>query len=138
MVSIVDTTINVGAITDAVRSPKHGAILVFEGVGRETHDGKSVQSLHYEAYVPMAERELNAIVGEAQEKWPGCTVAIAHRTGPVAIGEPSVVIAVGAPHRDAAYAASRYAIDELKRRAPIWKQERYADGTAWIANREPA
>lgn len=138
MVTIVDTRISVASVTDAVRSPRHGAILVFEGVGRETHAGKAVASLRYEAYVPMAERELAAIVAETQAKWPGASVAIAHRTGAVAIGEPSVVIAIGAPHRDAAYAASRYAIDELKRRAPIWKQEIYSDGTAWIANRDPA
>lgn len=138
MVTIVDTPIDVALVTDAVRSSRHGAILVFEGVGRETHAGKIVSSLRYEAYVPMAERELAAIVTETQTKWPGSSVAIAHRTGCVAIGEPSVVIAVGAAHRDGAYAASRYAIDELKRRAPIWKQEVYADGTAWIANREPA
>ena len=133
---IVHDRIDVAAVTNWVRSAANGAVLVFEGVGRDTHDGKSVRSLRYEAYSPMAQSELAKIVTETQARWPGTIVAICHRTGEVAIGEPSVVVAVGSPHRDAGYAASRYAIDELKRRVPIWKQEVYADGTAWIANRD--
>ena len=84
----------------------------------------------------MAEREMLAIVGEAQVKWPGARLSIAHRVGLVPIGETSVAIAVSAPHRDAAYLASRFAIDRLKERVPIWKKEVYADGSTWKANAE--
>lgn len=135
MTRVVDHAIDVAAVAAAVRDPAHGAVLVFEGVARREHDGRAVESLFYEAYVVMAEAELGRIARESASRWPDARVAVVHRTGPVAIGEPSVVVAVGAPHRDEAYAASRYVIDELKRRAPIWKRETYADGTAWIANR---
>lgn len=136
MVRVVDERIDVAAVSNAVRSAKRGAILVFEGVARDVHDGKPVLSLRYEAFTPLATAEMQTIVHEAERRWPGTAVAIVHRTGEVAIGEPSVVIAVGSPHRAAAYEASRFAIDELKRRVPVWKQEVYADGTAWIANAE--
>jgi molybdopterin synthase catalytic subunit len=135
MIRVVDHAIDVASVKAAVRAPAHGAVLVFEGVARDEHDGRAVQSLFYEAYIEMAEAELGRIVGETHARWPGTKVAVVHRTGPVAIGEPSVVVAVGAPHRDEAYAANRYVIDELKRRAPIWKRETYADGTAWVHNR---
>ena len=118
-----------------VESPEHGALLTFAGVARNNHLGKSVDHLYYEAYEPMALAELGKIEAEIAEQWPGARVAIVHRTGTVAIGEPSVVISVGAAHRVAAYEASRYAIEELKARVPVWKRETYADGTAWIANR---
>lgn len=118
-----------------VVSPDHGAILTFAGVARNNHLGKSVDHLYYEAYEPMALAEMAKIEAEISERWPGTRVAIVHRTGTVAIGEPSVVISVGAAHRVEAYEASRYAIEELKARVPVWKRETYADGTAWIANR---
>ena len=127
--------IDVAAVEAAVRSPTHGAILVFSGVARDHNLGKGVSGLHYEAYEPMALAELGKIAAEVAERWPDTRLAIVHRLGTVAIGEPSVVIAVGSPHRAAAYEASRYAIDELKARVPVWKRESYADGTAWIANR---
>ncbi len=127
--------VEVAAVEAAVTSPTHGAILVFSGVARDHNLGKGVTGLHYEAYEPMAVAELARIAAEVAERWPDTRLAIVHRVGAVAIGEPSVVIAVGSPHRVAAYEASRYAIDELKARVPVWKRETYADGTAWIANR---
>lgn len=135
MIRIVDGPIDTRAVTDAARHPSCGAVLTFEGVGRDEMDGRPVASLWYEAWPEVAEREMRAIAEEVGARWPGARVAMVHRTGPVAIGEPSVVIAVGTPHRAEAYAASRYAIDELKKRVPVWKKERYADGEAWIANR---
>ncbi|MBM4367523.1 MAG: molybdenum cofactor biosynthesis protein MoaE [Deltaproteobacteria bacterium] len=135
MIAVVDQAIDSRAVADAVRDRRHGAVLVFEGVARDHHDGKQVVSLFYEAYVPMALREMEAIAVDTRARWPGVSVAMVHRTGPCAIGEPSVVIAVGAAHRGEAYEASRHAIDELKLRVPVWKREHYADGSAWIANK---
>lgn len=136
MIRLVAETIDPRAVADAVRGPENGALLVFEGVGRATHEGRVVRGLEYEAFPEMAVPEMERIAAEVTERWPDARVALVHRTGRVAIGEPSVVIAVAAPHREACYAASRYAIDELKRRVPIWKKELYVEGdTAWIGNR---
>jgi len=130
---IVDGRIDVGAVTDSVRSPAHGAILTFEGVARNVFGGEPVLALEYEAWTEAAERELVAICDEAASRW-GALATIVHRTGRVELEEPSVVIAVGAAHRDAAYQASRYCLEELKARVTIWKRELYANGSAWIAN----
>jgi MoaE-MoaD fusion protein len=134
MIQLIDKRIDVDAVRASVSSPAFGAILVFEGVGRDNFGGKGVLQLSYEAYQPMAEGEMSAIAKEAADRWPGVVVSIVHRTGDVAIGEPSVVIAVGSPHRSEGYEASRYALEQLKARVPIWKKEHYADGTAWKAN----
>jgi molybdopterin synthase catalytic subunit len=115
-------------------APEHGAQLLFVGVTRAHFDGRPVVQLEYEAYAPLAEAELAAIIGECEAQWPGARVAITHRLGVVPLGEASVIIAVATPHRDAAYAASRYAIEALKARVPIWKKEVYTDGSAWKAN----
>lgn len=135
MIQVVDGTIDTRAVTDAVRDPAFGAVITFEGVGRNEMGGKPVLELEYEAWPEVAEREMRAIADEVEARWPGSRVAMVHRTGRVAIGEPSVVIAVGAAHRAEAYEASRFAIDELKKRVPVWKKERYEGGESWIANR---
>ena len=123
-------------VANAVRDPESGAVIVFEGVTRNHHDGKSVERLEYEAYGGMAEREMTQIGSRVVDRWPGVRVAMVHRLGVVEVGEASVVIAVSAPHRDEAYAASRFAIDELKAHVPVWKKEVYADGSVWKANAE--
>ena len=133
MIGLVDVSIDVAAVRAAVSDPGFGAILVFEGVGRDHFDGRSVQALEYEAYEAMAVPAMQQIADEAAGRW-GAKVAIVHRTGRVDIGEASVVIAVGTPHRAACYEASRFVIDTLKVRVPIWKKEIYADGHAWKAN----
>lgn len=133
MIALVHDRIDVPAVRRAVDDPGHGAILVFEGVGRDTFEGRAVTGLEYEAYAEMAVPVMQAIARECEERF-GARVAMVHRTGHVAIGEPSVVIAVGSPHRAEAYSASRYAIDELKLRVPVWKKELYVDGSAWKAN----
>jgi molybdopterin synthase catalytic subunit len=94
--------------------------------------------LEYEVYAEMAVPVMEAIAAEAGERWPGCRVAMVHRTGSLTVGEVSVIIAVSTPHRAEAYAASRFCIDALKERVPVWKKERYADGAAWKANAPPA
>lgn len=133
LIQLVDDRIDVEAVRRSVDDPGFGAVLVFEGVGRNHFDGRPVHALTYEAYAEMAVPAMQQIADEASERW-SARVAIVHRTGTVAIGEPSVVIAVGTPHRAACYEASRFAIDALKERVPIWKKEIYADGHAWKAN----
>jgi MoaE-MoaD fusion protein len=100
------------------------------------HAGRSVESLSYEAHESMALRVLATIADEIEERFDVTGLAIVHRTGEVGIGEASVAIVAVSPHRDAAFRAARYAIDETKGRAPIWKAERFADGHVWIG--EPA
>ena len=123
-------------VANAVSNPEAGAVIVFEGVTRNHHDGKAVERLEYEAYGGMAEREMAQIGSRIADRWPSVRVAMVHRLGVVAVGEASVVIAVSAPHRGEAYAASRFAIDELKAHVPVWKKEVYADGSVWKANAE--
>ena len=133
MFALSSTPIDSNTVRSAVQDPGFGAILIFEGVGRDNFEGRSVQALEYEAYAPMAIAEMEKIGSEAMDRWQA-KVAIVHRTGRVEIGEPSVVIAVGTPHRAACYEANRYVIDELKIRVPIWKKEVYSNGHTWKAN----
>jgi MoaE-MoaD fusion protein len=111
-------------LLERVRDPRAGAVITFLGVTRE------VPQLEYEAYVEMAERKLEEIVRAAVERHGLCAAAVEHRVGRVALSEPSVAIAVSAPHRAEAYAGSREIIDEIKAQAPIWKKEEgeWADG----------
>ncbi len=125
--------IDPAALLSRVRSDADGAVLLFVGTVRNHNEGRSVEHLEYEAYAEMAERELAEIAAEAAERWEVGDVAVEHRTGLLRIGEASVAIAVASPHREAAYAASRYIIEELKKRVPIWKREGYSDGRSeWV------
>lgn len=135
MVLLTEAALDVRAIEDAVRSPKHGALLTFAGLSRDDTT-PPLRALFYEAWHEVAVRELEAVETETLARWPGVRVALAHRLGEVPVGEASVVVAVGAGHREEAYAASRFAIDTLKARVPIWKKEIYAEGSAWVANKE--
>lgn len=137
MQELVDGPIDEAAVRAAVADPSCGAVLVFVGVSREDRPeghGGPVRRLFYEAYAPMALAEIGRIVAEAEGTWPGARIAVVHRLGEVPVGEASVVIAVATPHRDAVYAASRFVIDTLKQRVPIWKQEGFDDGARWKAN----
>lgn len=135
MIAITTDVLDVVAVEAAVNWPGAGAILTFSGVTRNNFDGRPVTGLHYEAYEPMAVSVMTEIQQEIVARWPGARVAMVHRIGELAVGEVSVIISVSTPHRDAAYGASRFAIDTLKERVPIWKKERYADGdTAWKEN----
>jgi molybdopterin synthase catalytic subunit len=93
-----------------------------------------VEELDYEAFEPMAVRVLEQIADEIEARWGVGRLAIVHRTGRVPLGDASIVVVAVAPHRDAAFAAARYAIDETKARAPIWKAERFEDGVVWIGD----
>ncbi|MAY79815.1 MAG: molybdenum cofactor biosynthesis protein MoaE [Deltaproteobacteria bacterium] len=136
MVVLTDEKLKVQPLVDWVRRDEAGAVIVFEGVTRNHHDGRGVVHLEYEAYGGMAEAEMTRILNAAHEQWPDVQIAMAHRVGVVGVGDASVVIAVSAPHRDTAYAASRFSIDSLKASVPIWKKEVYADGSVWKANSE--
>lgn len=129
-------------------TPADGALVLFVGQARETagtpapgeeeeeeaakHAGQRVTRLDYEAFDEMALSLVQTIAAEIEDRFGVRRLAVVHRVGRVAVGEPSVVIAAAAPHRGAAFDACRYAIDELKARAPIWKEEHYADGSVWI------
>lgn len=137
MVLLTDAPLDARVLEAAVAHPGNGAILTFAGVARNDNvndpSAPALVSLFYEAWPDVAERELRAIADEAARRW-FVRVAIAHRTGTVAVGEPSVLVVVGAAHRGEAYEASRYVIDTLKAKAPIWKKELYADGSTWVSN----
>jgi molybdopterin synthase catalytic subunit len=119
-------------------SETDGAALLFIGVVRSQNDGREVGHLDYQAYPPMAEATLREIAHEASNRWDTGAISLAHRYGRLEIGEVSVAIVVAAPHRGDAYAASRYIIEELKKRVPIWKREGYLEGdSAWLRGNVP-
>ena len=133
--AIVDRPINACDLLEEVANVRNGATVLFVGTVREENDGAAVSGLDYSAYRDMAERELSDIVGEASEKFGTPDIVVEHRLGSLALGEASVAIAVAHPHRGNAYDASRYVIEELKKRLPIWKREHYVSGkTEWVAN----
>lgn len=130
---LVRHPIDPGALVAAVARPANGAILLFLGVVRETNDGRGVTGIEYSAYEAMAEREIGDIARECGERFGIADVLIEHRLGELGLEEASVGIAVAHPHRGEAYEASRWVIEELKRRVPIWKREHYVDGTReWV------
>jgi len=115
-----------------------GAIVTFDGVVRNETRGRSVVRLHYEAYVPMAVREMRRIGSEVHERWPDVAqIGIVHRFGELNVSESSVVIVVTSPHRRVAFEACRFAIDRLKQTVPIWKKEVFADGEEWVEGQDP-
>ena len=116
-----------GACKKALPDPRAGACVTFEGWVRDRNEGQAVQSLEYEAYVPLAEKEGAQILAEAREKFALMGAACVHRVGHLALGELAVWVGVTAEHRGAAFEACRYIIDEAKARLPIWKQEHYAE-----------
>ena len=116
----------------AVAHKGAGAICTFTGVVRDSSRGRSVTHLEYEAYAEMATAQMRKIADEIAEKWPEARVAMAHRTGRLEVGEPSVVVSVSSPHRGEAIAACKWGIDRLKETVPIWKKEHATDGTYWI------
>ncbi len=124
--------IDLNALVEYVTDPEAGAVVPFIGTTRNHNEGRRVIALDYEAYPEMAEKELARIGAEAKQKWPICKMAIVHRLGPVQIGEASVIIVVSSAHRDAAFAASRFAIEEIKKTVPIWKKEVFEGGEVWI------
>ncbi len=140
MIGLSAAPLDAQALVRAVRTDAHGAVVTFLGTTRETSpdDPRPVAALEYEAYDAMAVAEMERIAAETRERFGPLGIALMHRTGRVALGEPSVAVVVAAPHRGKAFDACRYAIDALKSRVEVWKREVYRDGGgAWIANTPP-
>lgn len=130
MFRIVDEPIDVASLDQVVRRGDGGVVTFLGAVREDADDGRRVVGLWYEAHEAMAVLEFETIAREARERIGDVRIAIVHRIGELRIGDVSVAVLAAAPHRSAAFDACSYAIDELKRRAPIWKKERFADGSA--------
>lgn len=134
-----DAPVDLGALVTEVAHAGAGAVATFLGVVRDVNAEAAVTGIEYEAYGAMADRELRAILAEAEARWVGVRLAARHRVGYLAVGEASVAVAASSPHRAPAFDACRYVVEELKCRVPIWKREHYADGRrAWVDGRVPA
>jgi molybdopterin synthase catalytic subunit len=133
---LVEGPIDTASLLGAVAAPGRGAVVLFLGTVRDEHAGRTVRGIEYSGYRAMAESALARIEAELAREH-GAKVRIVHRLGAMSVGEASVAIAAAAPHRAAAYAASRAALERLKAEVPIWKRELYADGDAAWREEEP-
>lgn len=133
MIELTHAEIDYAQLTEQVRSPQAGAVVLFLGTVREFTQGRQTVALDYDAYPEMARTQLEQLEAEARERWPIVECAISHRLGRLELGDISVAVAVSCPHRKAAFEAGQFLIDELKVRVPIWKKENWADGqTEWV------
>ncbi len=133
MIRLTTDAIDHAALTEQVRRPDCGGVVLFLGTVRDLTDGRTTVALDYEAYLAMAEKKLAEIEQEARRRWPIGEIALVHRLGRLGVSEVSVAVAVSCPHRAEAFEACRYAIDRLKELVPIWKKENWADGsTEWV------
>jgi molybdopterin synthase catalytic subunit len=124
-------------IRASLLDPAAGAVVVFEGCARDTHEGRGVELLAYEAFVPMAEAELGKLREDAMERFGLTRCAIHHRLGEVPLLEAAVVVGCSSPHRREAFEAGGWIMDRIKERVPIWKREKYLDGdAAWVEGQE--
>jgi molybdopterin synthase catalytic subunit len=131
--ALVDRPLDAAALLAEVTRPSNGAALLFVGTVRDVNERRAVTGIEYSAYREMAQRELEAIVREAGASFGTDDIVVEHRLGQLGLTDASVMIAVAHPRRAPAYDASRWVIEELKRRVPIWKLEHYADGTReWV------
>jgi molybdopterin synthase catalytic subunit len=122
---------------DLVKRPTDGAVVTFDGIVRNNFNGRAVRFLEYEAYAEMAERKMAEIGAEVRRKFAIGEIAIVHRLGRLEIGESSIVVAVAAPHRQAAFEACAYAMDRVKEEVPVWKKEFFSDGEDhWVNQNE--
>jgi molybdopterin synthase catalytic subunit len=133
MIEITDKPINVSAIIKAAESDEAGALNVFIGTVRAKTAGKKVIRLDYEAYEPMAKKEIQKIVESASKKWTIQNWAVSHRVGVLAIGEVAVVVAISTSHRKESFEACQFIIDHLKLTVPIWKKEIFEGGEEWVS-----
>ena len=132
MSHLTDAPIDSDALVKRVMRPSDGACVVFEGVVRNHHEGKKVESIFYDAYRPMAEKEITKILDDIITRFPEVRVEVIHRLGTLRVGEASIVIACSAPHRGEAFDACRTVIDRFKQTVPIWKKERGPSGEEWV------
>ena len=129
---LTDEPIDPRALVESVMRSSDGAYVLFEGVVRNHHDGKAVESIFYDAYRPMAEKEIAKIVREIEAQFPDVALAVVHRLGQLVVGESSIAIVAASPHRAEAFGACRMVIDRIKETVPIWKKERGPDGEEWV------
>jgi molybdopterin synthase catalytic subunit len=124
--------IDSAALVRRVVRPEDGAYVLFEGVVRNHNEGKAVQSIDYEAYLPMAEKEMGLVVDDVRAAFPEVAIAVVHRLGHLEIGDASIAIVCASPHRAESFGASRAMIDRIKKTVPIWKKERGPGGEEWV------
>lgn len=129
---LTDEPIDPRALVARVVRPSDGAYVLFDGVVRNHHEGKAVESIFYDAYRPMAEKEMDTIVREIAERHPQVALAVVHRLGRLFVGDSSIVIVASSAHRAEAFEACRMMIDRIKETVPIWKKERGPDGEEWV------
>jgi molybdopterin synthase catalytic subunit len=133
MIRLTAEPIDYHALTEAVRRPGCGGVVLFLGTVRDLTGGRETVALDYEAYPAMAEKKMAEIEEDTRRRWPVGEMALVHRLGRLGVGEVSVAVAVSCPHRAEAFEACRHAIDRLKELVPIWKRENWADGaTEWV------
>jgi molybdopterin synthase catalytic subunit len=133
MIQLTNAPIDYLALTEAVRSPACGAVVLFLGTVRERTGEQVTVALEYEAYTEMAERKLAQVEAETRQRWPVQAMAVVHRLGHLELAEVSVAVAVSCPHRAEAFAACQYAMNRIKEIVPIWKKEIGPDGTGqWV------
>ena len=132
MICITNDPLDPDSITARVRSVHNGAIVTFLGTIREDAGDRKVLYLEYEAYRPMADNKLRDVVKELQSRWNVQQVAIYHRIGKVMVGDVSLVVSVGTPHRPEAFDAIQHSVNLIKNQVPIWKKEVFEDGEVWV------
>jgi molybdopterin synthase catalytic subunit len=129
---LTDEPIDPRPLVRSVLRRSDGAYVLFEGVVRDHHEGQSVESIFYDAYRPMAEKELERIVREVEAELPPVAIALVHRLGLLQVGDSSIAIVASSPHRAEAFTACRAVIDRIKQTVPIWKKERGPSGEEWV------
>jgi molybdopterin synthase catalytic subunit len=129
---LTDHPIDPQQLVRSVMRESDGAYVLFEGVVRNHHEGKSVESIFYDAYRPMAEKEMEKIVREIEAALPAVALAVVHRLGRLVVGDSSIAIVAASPHRADAFTACRMMIDRIKETVPIWKKERGPNGEEWL------
>jgi molybdopterin converting factor subunit 1 len=133
LIEVTNEPLDPERVTAAVRRDDSGAVLLFHGVARNNSEGQRVVALEYDAYPAMAVRKLREVTDDVRTRWPITGIAVQHRTGRLAIGEASLLVAVSSAHRAEAFEACLYAVDRIKQTVPIWKKEIWEDGDgAWV------
>lgn len=132
-IQLTKEPIDYQALVEAARRPESGAVVLFLGTVRELSEGRSVASLEYDAYVPMAEKKLEEVVTDARRQWPLNHVAVTHRFGRLELGDIAVAVVTASGHRAEAFESARWIMDTIKAVVPIWKRENWKDGEAdWV------
>ena len=129
---LTDSPIDAAALVASVMRPSDGAYVLFEGVVRNHHEGKAVESIFYDAYRPMAEKEIERIVHNVGAEVPDVAIAVVHRLGQLTVGDSSIAIVCSSPHRAESFTACRLMIDRIKQTVPIWKKEKGPGGEVWV------